>query len=152
MTAGRMGWLASLLVVGLLVVPGCGAAGDDGASGGGGGPTVAAPDLAGRWTVSIVEVEGTATRPITALVELETDFGGVQVDTDCGTSIGAFTLDADGVAGFSLTGGSTVDCAGDTRIRSDLLLSVLAGVDAWSGDGQRLELTGPDDSRVELSR
>jgi hypothetical protein len=150
---GPTGTGATLAAVGLLLMSattGCGAAdgGDDGAP-----PTIASPDLGGRWRVAEVTIDGEPQPdPVTALIELETDFGGVEIDTDCGTEIGAFTLDDDGRAGFSLTGGSTTGCSADTQVGRDQLVELLGEVDQWSGGDDRLALTTPSDHTVELTR
>ncbi len=140
----------------LLLIAACGADSADGADAGStSGPTVAPLALGGTYQVERLVVDG-ADAAIDELgvdgdreVVIDAEFGGLRIETACGTLLGSFTLEADGRAGATVAGGSTRDCsvtAADQRAR---LLAVLGRVDGWTAVGSattqpdQLELTSP---------
>ncbi len=114
-------------------------------SGGVGGPTVADPGLGGRYEVVMARLDD---RPLavaaSVVVELDARFGGLAVETPCGTLLGAFTLDADGGAGVTIAGGTERSCGpGEAREVEDLRLA-LGRTEVWRADDPDLVLGSAD--------
>ncbi|MEM9564158.1 MAG: META domain-containing protein [Actinomycetota bacterium] len=131
-----------LVAVSLLLV-GCGADElDDGPDTVFDGPRVAHPRFDGRF--EIVELDGadgrTALRQSPSLT-IDARFGRLEVDPGCNTYLGSFTLDEDGRASFTITGGTGFDCE-DLADQELAVLDALDGVDAWSEDGDGFRFDG----------
>jgi heat shock protein HslJ len=137
------------------LVPACGAAeaGGDPVVSADGGPRMAHPRFDGEFAVTGLVVDGTeAPLEPAPLLVIETRFGGLTVSPGCNTYLGSFTLTEDGVASFTVTGGSDVDC-GDLTGQEASVLAALAAVETWTaldggfrldGPGTSLTITGPD--------
>jgi len=149
---------AGLIVTIALVVSACGADAEDQTS-----PTIASPRLAGIYTLDELTVQGsnieTSDTP-SARFELETEFGGLVIDTDCGSFRGAFSLFDNGQAGMTVTGGSTADCAIPTATAVNALMEAVSTVDSWENpskpesvtDKAVLNFAGSDGSSLVLVR
>ncbi len=138
----RLRLLAVVVVAAMLLAAGCGR--DE--PGGGpdpllDGPRVAHPRFDGRF--DIVELTGaggsTALRQAPSLT-IDARFGRLEVNPGCNTYLGSFTLDEDGRASFTVTGGTRQDC-GDLTDQETALLGALDGVEAWvvEPDGFRFD-------------
>ncbi len=106
-----------------------------------GGPRVADARFEGTFEIVDVMVDGVEIaldqRPI---IEIEAEFGGLTVMPGCNTSFGSFSLDEDGRASFTVTGGTEIDC-GPLADQETAILTALATVDQWSetDDGFRFD-------------
>jgi hypothetical protein len=141
-----------------LAVGGCGS---DDAAAEPSGPTVAAAELGGTYEVRQLEVAGVeATIDEAGLdggavtLTIDAEFGGLRIDTACGTLLGSFTLEADGRAGFTVAGGSTRECSPSAADQRDSLVGPLGRVDTWTTDPPTsgLELTSPAGDSITLER
>ena len=75
-----------------------------------------------------------ASEPAEAMLfEVDARFGGLEIDTSCGTLFGSYTLADDGTAGVTVAGGSSRDCSEQAAIDRAALMTILAGVDQWTG-------------------
>ncbi len=112
------------------------------------GPTVADAELTGIYVVErLVGQPGPMEPAVTPVIEIDTRFGDLTVEPGCNTFLGSFTLDDDGTASFTVTGGTKKACpdlAADGVDQDRFVLDALAAVDRWSRDGDGLLLTGPD--------
>jgi len=123
------------LILALVLISGCGSADefddepigpiDD-------GPRVADARFDGTFEIVELIVDGDAValdqRPT---IEIEAEFGGLTVMSGCNTSFGSFSLDEDGRASFTVTGGTEADC-GPLADQETAILAALAAVDQWS--------------------
>ena len=154
-TGGARRLVAVAAVVVAVVAGGCGA-GDGGADGPDGpdtdGPRVADPRFDGNFEIVAVVVDGSevglAQRPA---IDIEAEFGGLTVLPGCNTYFGSFTLDDEGPASFTVTGGSDADC-GPLADQEEAVLAALAAVDRWTateagfrfdGAGSAVTVVGP---------
>lgn len=117
------------------------------------GQRVADQRLEGSWRVSSIVDDGEETTAAsTVLIELDTTFGDVAVDSSCGSDLGAFSLFDDGRAGFSLTGGSQRDCDAASGAEREQLVTVLTDVTGWKETAAGLRFTTPSGDQVDLTR
>lgn len=143
------GWVLVLTLVGLILTAGCGSS-DEFDDGSGAtvddGPRVADPRFDGGFEIVELVVDGVAIaiaeRPT---VEIETQFGDLTVLPGCNTYFGSFTLDEDGTASFTVTGGSELDC-GELADQEDAVLDAMAGVDRWVTTDDGFRFSGPSAS------
>lgn len=135
------------------LVTGCGSSEPvDGPTDTADGPRVAHPRFEGDFTIDAVELDGSATELVQQpRVTIETRFGGLTVQPGCNTYFGAFTLDEDGTASFTVTGGTDLDC-GDLADQEAVVLAALDGATSWTpvdggfrfdGPTSSLTITGP---------
>ncbi len=76
------------------------------------------------------------------MIEIDAEFGGLTVLAGCNTSFGSFSLDEDGRASFTVTGGTENDC-GPLADQETAILAALAAVDQWSETDDGFRLDGP---------
>ena len=139
----------------LALVAACGSAEPGGAPAVtvGDGPRVAHPRFDGAFVITGLVLDGSPValeqRPA---LEIETVFGGLTVLSGCNTYFGAFTLDEDGTASFTLAGGSDLDC-GPLAGQEDAVLAALEGAQTWTvvdggfrfdGPGASITVSGPE--------
>ena len=134
--------VSAALATVLLLVAGCGS-GD--IEPGGHGSTVAEAELGGDYLLTRLVVGGNNGGEVSPddyapTVNIETDFGALRIETECGDLLGSFSLLADGRAGFTVAGGSTRLCDAASSANNELLVSALGRVDSWSGVGADSEL------------
>ena len=83
--------------------------------------------------------------------DFDTEFGGLAIDTPCGTLLGSFSLLDDGRAGLTLAGQAPQPCTETAQQDLAVLTAVLAEVSSWTESGGDFELRGQADG-VILSR
>jgi len=110
-------------------------------------PTIAPAEVAGTYDIVIfAPPPGGGEDPpdfsATPTVDLDVVTGALTVVTPCNQHLGSFSLEADGRASLTITGGTNDDCP-TAEGAQVLLLEVVAGVNRWTGDGQQLDLVGP---------
>ncbi|MGH1493409.1 MAG: META domain-containing protein [Acidimicrobiales bacterium] len=117
-----------------------------------GGPRVANVRFEGDFLLDDLVVDG---EPVTLVavtsMNFDTEFGGLNVKPGCNTYYGAFSLAEDGLASFSVTGGSSQTCSGLDR-QEEQVLQAVGGVSIWTeiSDGYRFE--GPSGETFTLRR
>ncbi len=112
------------------------------------------PEFDGVWVVTSIELDG---RPVelgsgNIVIDIDTSVAEVQAATGCRLLLGSFTFLDDGRSGFTLPGGTKPRCDDDEeRWLIDLdqaFAEAIGGVEAWSGSGDELVLTGPESELV----
>jgi hypothetical protein len=138
----------------LVVTPACGASEPDGEPQVtvDDGPRVADPRFDGVFEITELAVDGSPVSLVEGpTLEIETTFGGLTVRPGCNTHLGSFTLADDGVASFTVTGGSDLGCD-DLGPQEQAVLAALAAVDTWTeidggfrfdGPGASITVQGP---------
>lgn len=110
------------------------------------GPRVADPRFEGDFVVTAVEVDGATVEPIQLpRITIESRFGGLTVQPGCNVHFGSFTLDEDGSASFTVTGGSDLDC-GDLTAQETAILAALDGATSWTATDGGFRFDGPTTS------
>ncbi len=142
------------LLLAIVVITGCGSDGFDNEPLGpvDDGPRVADARFDGTFEIVGVALDGAEMaldqRP---MMEIEAEFGGLTVMPGCNTFFGSFSLDNDGRASFTVTGGTEIDC-GPLADQETTILAALAAVDQWSetddgfrfdGDSVSVSVSGP---------
>lgn len=131
----RLGSVVAAVAL-VVVLGGCGAS-DDGGGGPVGpaddGPRVADARFDGRFDIVEVVLDGTDV-PIgqEVTLDIEAEFGGLTVRPGCNTYFGSFSLDDDGRASFTVTGGTEMDC-GRLTGQERAILDALDAIDHWEG-------------------
>lgn len=147
--------LRLVLALGLLLTA-CGASetDPDGLGGDAAGQQPRVADLAfdGEFFITSITVDD---QPVevatTARITLETEFGGLRVEPACNTFFGSFTIDQDGTASFTVTGGSSQDCGPFTG-QEQAVLAALESVDSWVEIDGGFRFDGQSGASVSLTR
>lgn len=106
----------------------------------------------GDFQVTSVTVSGEPVELISVpLVTIETVFGGLTVKPGCNTFFGSFTLADDGLASFTVGGGSDDGCdeLGD---QEDAVVEVLGSVTSWTEVDDGFRFDGPDGDQLTIAR
>jgi len=133
--------LSTVLMATVLATACAGADGESGSAIPRNFPTVASPDLHGRYEIDEATVEGrsldvaTPTQPV---VDIDVVTGAVTVELTCNLAIGSFTLDPDQMASFTLPGGTSEPCP-DGGVET-ALLATLSRIDGWRPTADGLEI------------
>lgn len=110
------------------------------------GPRVADVRFDGEFVVTaLTSNDQEVALPVAPLVGFETEFGALTVNPGCNTYFGSFTLAEDGVASFTIAGGSSQDC-GDLDEQEELVLAALRGVTSWTEAPDGFVFEGPNSS------
>ena len=116
-------------------------------------PTIAPVVVHGRYDV--VEITGPAApvRPdgvVSPVVELDVVTGELRIEPVCNRYLGSFTLDADGTASFTITGGTDEACP-DPAVE-EAILGAFDAVRQWTQIDDGLELSGSGSTMIRLRR
>lgn len=116
------------------------------------GPATATT-IDGLYLLSALSVDGADEfRGTPAVIEAEGELAALKIDTGCGTQFGSFSLFDDGTAGFTIAGGSTVECDATQAEQERQLLNLLAEVDQWSIEGDLVRLSTPTGDSLSMTR
>ncbi len=109
-------------------------------------PTIAPAEVNGVYELTSVQPSISETTDIaftaTPSAELDVVTGTLAIDTACNRYLGSFSLEDDGRASFTITGGTSDECPAEVADQDDLMLEVLAATDQWSQDGGNLLFSG----------
>lgn len=115
-------------------------------------PTVAPERFNGAFEVWSVRTEGEVRAfDIPPMIVIDVVTGAVEAGFGCNLYLGSYTLTDDGVASFTLAGGTSEECP-DGGSDEQLLLALFGTVDRWQDAESGFALTSPLGDRVELRR
>jgi heat shock protein HslJ len=116
-------------------------------------PTIAPAMVDGRYDV--IEING-PTGPVALddavppTVEVDVVTGELRIEPLCNRYLGSFTLDPDGTASFTVTGGTSETCP-DPAIEQ-AVLDAFGAADRWTETDDGLELSGSASTMIRLRR
>ncbi len=137
---------ATVLLGLVLVLSGCGTTETTESTIPVGFPTIAPAALDGVYEITAIAPPSSGANTLQLVpaptVELDVVTGTLSVDTACNRHLGSYSLDEDGRASFTVTGGTVDQCQAEIAAQDELLLEVLAAIDQWVESDGGLTFTG----------